>query len=205
MILALLTYRPFFGVGVVRTFLITPFFITDAVIGVYWRNVMLGATYGFLPKIFSNIGIKFPDLLAQYPLILIIILISWKWTPFFMLVLTAGLQGIPDEIIEASYVDGANYWMRTTRIITPMLRPHIVISLMLGLIFMLKTFGLIFTSTHGGPGYASTNFPYYVYRTALMGWDVGKGAAIAIFIVIISLIIINFVFKILGKTLKEAS
>ena len=203
MILALLTYRPFFGVGFVRTLLIAPFFITDAVIGVYWRNVILGATYGFLPIMFSKFGVNFPDLLAQHPLILIIILIVWNWTPFFMLVLTAGLQSIPEEVVEASYVDGANHWVRTTRIIIPMLRSHVTISLMLGLIFILKTFGLIFTATHGGPGYASTNFPYYVYRTALLGWDVGKGAAISIFIVIISLMIITFTFKILKNTMRE--
>lgn len=201
--LALLIYRRFPGVGAVRTLLIAPFFISDAVIGVYWRNVMLGATYGLLPVFFRRLEMQFPDLLAQFPLILIIVLIVWKWTPFFMLILTAGLQSIPEEVIEASIVDGANGWIRTVNVILPQLKTHMNISLMLGLIFVLKTFGLIFTATHGGPGYASTNFPYYVYRTALLGWNVGKGAAIAVLVVIISLATIMILFRFLRRSIGE--
>jgi len=85
-----------------------------------------------------------------------------------------------------------------------MLMKYITISLMLGLIFILKTFGLVFTTTHGGPGFASTNFPYYVYRTAFLGWNIGKGSAIAIIIVIISLAIIMVLFKLLRKAITEA-
>lgn len=205
MTIAFLIYRSFKGVGFARTLLIAPFFISDAVIGVFWRNVMLGASYGLLPKLFSMVGIGFPNMLADFPLALIIILIVWKWTPFFMLIITAGLQGIPDEVIEAAHVDGANGFTRITKIIIPMLRHHVNISLMLGLIFVLKTFGLIFTATLGGPGYASTNLPYYVYRTALLGSDIGRGATIAVLIIIVSLILLNFVFRAIRSTMQEAS
>lgn len=200
-LLAICIYRHFPGVGIIRTLLIAPFFISDAVIGVFWRNVMLNATYGLLPYLTGAFGATFPELLAQYPRWLIILLIVWKWTPFFMLVLTSGLQAIPKETIEASIIDGASGFNRTFLIILPQLRAHINISGLLGFIFILKTFGLIFTSTHGGPGFESTNFPYYVYRVALLGWDVGKGASIAVLIVIIFLAIISLTYKVLRKTI----
>jgi sorbitol/mannitol transport system permease protein len=203
-VLALLLYRQFPGVGIARTLLISPFFIMDSVIGVFWRNVMLEPSFGLLHYIYNFFSFKSPEMLAKSPLFVISILVIWKWTPFFMLVLMAGLQSIPEEIIEAAVVDGTNSWNRIYRIILPMLMKYITISLMLGLIFILKTFGLVFTTTHGGPGFASTNFPYYVYRTAFLGWNIGKGSSIAIIIVIISLALIMVLFRLLRKAITEA-
>jgi len=203
---AFLLYRPFPGAGIVRTLIISPFFIMDSVIGVFWRNVMLEPSFGLIHHIYNFLGSQSsqtPALLAQYPLFVISALIIWKWTPFFMLVLMAGLQSIPLEILEAAVVDGTNAWQRIYRIILPMLMKYITISLMLGLIFILKTFGLVFTTTHGGPGFASTNFPYYVYRTTFLGWNIGKGSSIAVILVIISLSIVMVLFKLLRKAITE--
>lgn len=203
MLFALLLYRQFVGANVVRTLLISPFFLMDSVIGIFWRNVMLNPSFGLLYYLYKFFGLTPPDMLAENPLFVIAILIIWKWTPFFLLVLLAGLQSIPEEVLEAAMVDGANTWNKTVYVILPMMMKYITISLMLGLIFILKTFGLVFTTTHGGPGFASTNFPYYVYRIAFLGWDVGKSSAIAVIIIIISLIIILVLFKSLRKSITE--
>jgi len=200
---ALLLYRQFTGVSIVRTLLISPFFLMDSVIGVFWRNVMLNPSFGLLCYLCKFFGLTPPDMLAKNPLFVIIILVIWKWTPFFMLVLLAGLQSIPGEVLEAAVVDGANAWNKTVYVILPMIMKYITISLMLSLIFILKTFGLVFTTTHGGPGFASTNFPYYVYRIAFLGWNVGKSSTIAVVIIIISLVIILVLFKSLRKTITE--
>jgi sorbitol/mannitol transport system permease protein len=201
---AFMLYRHFHGVGIVRTLLISPFFIMDSVIGVFWRNVMLEPSFGLIHYISNILGFRSPTLLAQHPLFVIGVLIVWKWTPFFLLVLMAGLQSIPEEILEAAVIDGTNTWSRIYRVILPMLMKYITISLMLGLIFILKTFGLIFTTTHGGPGFTSTNFPYYVYRTTFLGWNIGKGSSIAVIIVITSLAIVMIVFKLLRKAIIES-
>ncbi len=203
--LAFLLYRPFPGVGIARTLLISPFFIMDSVIGVFWRNVIMEPTYGLISQIgnFFGISLKNLELLSQHPILFINTLIIWKWTPFFMLVVMAGLQSIPNEVVEASLIDGASTWGRIQKIIIPMIMKYITISLILGLIFILKTFGLIFTTTLGGPGFSSTNFPYYVYRKTFLGWDVGRGSAIAVFVVIISLVIIMALFKFLRKSIVE--
>lgn len=201
---AFLLYRPFPGVGIVRTLLVSPFFIMDSVIGVFWRNVMLEPSFGLIHYVSGILGFQSPALLADHPLFVIIVLIVWKWTPFFMLVLMAGLQSIPEEIIEAAVIDGTNIWGRVFRVILPMQTKYITISLMLGLIFILKTFGLIFTTTHGGPGFTSTNFPYYVYRITFLGWNIGKGSSIAVIIVIISLAIVMILFRFLRKAITES-
>ena len=203
--LALLLYRSFPGVGIIRTLLIAPFFVMDSVIGVFWRNVILQPSFGLLHHGLDMIGLPTPDLLAQYPLLVIVLLIVWKWTPFFMLILTAGLQSIPLDVIEAAIVDGATALHRVFYIILPMTTKYVIISLMLGLIFILKTFGLIFTTTLGGPGSASTNFPYYVYKIAFLGWNVGESSALAIIVVLISLAIIIILFKTLRNAIMEGS
>lgn len=203
MTFAFLLYRRFPGVGIIRTLLISPFFIMDSVIGVFWRNVILEPSFGLIHYIGNFLSFQSPALLAEHPLFVIGVLVVWKWTPFFLLVLMAGLQSIPEEIVEAAIVDGANTWNRIFRVILPMLMKYITISLMLGLIFILKTFGLVFTTTHGGPGFASTNFPYYVYRTTFLGWNIGQGSSVAIILVIISLAIIIVLFKLLRKAITE--
>ena len=203
LIFAILLYKPFPGVGIARTLLISPFFIMDSVIGVFWRNVMLQPSYGLIHYFCDFIGVKTPSLLAEHPLFVITFLIIWKWTPFFMLVLIAGLQSLSQDVVDASLVDGANDWQRFYRIIFPSLQKYTSISLILGFVFIMKTFGLIFTTTKGGPGFASTNFPFFVYRTTFLGWNVGKGAAIAIILVIISLAMIVILFKVLRRSVME--
>ncbi len=201
--LAFLLYRPFPGVGIARTLLISPFFIMDSVIGVFWRNVIMEPTYGLIGRVFKLIGLQVPEVLSQYPLFVVSLLVVWKWAPFFLLVTIAGLQSIPEEVIEASLIDGTSTLGRVFRVMLPMIMKYITISLILGLIFILKTFGLIFTTTLGGPGFASTNFPYYVYRTSFLGWNIGKGSAIAVILVIISLAILMTTFRLLRKSIVE--
>jgi len=201
--LAFLLYRPFPGVGIARTLLISPFFIMDSVIGVFWRNVIMEPTYGLIGRVLKLMGLKALELLSQHPLFVVSLLVIWKWAPFFLLVTIAGLQSIPEEVIEASLIDGTSTLGRVFRIMLPMIMKYITISLILGLIFILKTFGIIFTTTLGGPGFASTNFPYYVYRTSFLGWNIGKGSAIAVILVFISLAILMTTFRLLRKSIVE--
>jgi len=136
--LAFLLYRPFPGAGIARTLLIAPFFIMDSVIAVFWKSLMLDPTYGLISYIGNIIGFKTIDLVGQHPLIVVSALVIWQWTPFFLLVNIAGLQSISEEVLEASLMDGANIWGRIYRIILPMITKYITISLILGLIFILK-------------------------------------------------------------------
>ncbi len=201
--LALLMYRPFPGVGIARTLFIAPFFVMDSVIGVFWKNVMLEPSFGLIKHICSFFHTKTPELLSHYPLTVIGGLVVWKWMPFFLLVLMAGLQSIPSSQIEAAMIDGANSWRRLVYVILPNLAKYIGISVMLGLIFIIKTFGLVFTTTKGGPGYNTTNLPYYVYRTTFLGWNIGKGSSLAVIMIIVTLSVLVIIFKKMKNIITE--
>lgn len=201
--LALLMYRPFPGVGIARTLFIAPFFVMDSVIGVFWKNVMLEPSFGLIKHICSFFHAKTPELLSHYPLTVIGGLVVWKWMPFFLLVLMAGLQSIPSSQIEAAMIDGANSWRRLVYVILPNLAKYIGISVILGLIFIIKTFGLVFTTTKGGPGYNTTNLPYYVYRTTFLGWNIGKGSSLAVIMIIVTLSVVMIIFKKMKNIITE--
>jgi len=85
----------------------------------------------------------------------------------------------------------------------PAIANHIEVAVMLGLIFILKVFGLIYVTTAGGPGTASTNLPFIVYRTGFYRWDVGRAAAMAVITVILTLVFINLLFTFVRRKSKE--
>ncbi|WP_027417961.1 carbohydrate ABC transporter permease [Aneurinibacillus terranovensis] len=200
MSLALLMNRNFFGKGIVRTMLVSPFFIMPAVSGIIWKTMILNPNFGFTSYIAGLAGGKPTDWLGAHPLGSIMSMVSWQWTPFFMLVLLAGLQSVPEDLMEASLLDGAKKIHQFFYVIVPHLLRYLEVVVLLGLIFIMQTFGEIYVCTSGGPGYASTNLPFYVYRVGFQGWDVGGASAIGVIIVIITLIFMTVLFKFLRRT-----
>ncbi|GIM46723.1 sugar ABC transporter permease [Collibacillus ludicampi] len=200
MALALLLNRNFFGKGFIRTMLVSPFFVMPAVSGIVWKTMILNPNFGFSSYLASVLGTQPADWLAKYPLEMIMLMVSWQWTPFFMLVLLAGLQSVPGELLEASLLDGASRIHQFFYVIVPHLLRYIEVVALLGLIFIMQTFGEIYVSTAGGPGYTSTNLPFYVYRIGFQGWDVGGASAVGVIIVIITTIFMTLLFKFLRRT-----
>lgn len=202
MAIALLLNRPFPGVNIVRTIIISPFFVMDAVAGIVWKTLMLHPSFGINSVIAHLFGVNPVDFLGHHPMMTVIILVVWQWTPFFVLIQLAGLQSIPEEILESAKIDGAA-WLRTIlQIKIPAIANHIEVAVMLGLIFILKVFGLIYVTTSGGPGIASTNLSFIVYRTGFYRWDVGVATAMAVVSVILTLIVIMNLFKFVRRQTK---
>jgi sorbitol/mannitol transport system permease protein len=112
LIFALLLNRQFIGVNIARTILISPFFVMDAVAGIIWKTLMLHPSFGINSVIAKLFGVNPVDFLGNYPMLTVIMLVVWQWTPFFVLIQLAGLQSIPEEIIESAKIDGAG-WLRT--------------------------------------------------------------------------------------------
>jgi len=121
-----------------------------------------------------------------------------------VLIILAGFQNIALEIMDSARVDGTGWLRELVFIRLPVIMNHIEVAILLGLIFVLKVFGLIFVTTRGGPGYSSANLPYYVYKTAFLGWDVGKAAAVAVITVVITLLAIIALFRWFRRRLGEA-
>jgi multiple sugar transport system permease protein len=118
----------------------------------------------------------------------VIIANIWLGIPFNLIMLSAGLTGIPEDIYEAATVDGANGWQKIVHLTVPLLRPTILAVLMLGFIYTLRVFDLIWIMTKGGPGNATEVLPTLAYRLSFVHFDFGKSAAIAVVILIILLI-----------------
>lgn len=197
--------QDFPGVNIVRTLILSPFFVMDAVAGIIWRTMMLNSSFGFNESLTSLLHIAPIDFFGVYSLLTIIILIVWQWTPFFVLIMLAGFRSIPVEIVDSARVDGAG-WLRELLLIRlPIIMNHIEVAILLGLIFVLKVFGLIFVTTRGGPGYSSANLPFYVYRIAFLGWDVGHAAALAVVTVAITLVAIAVLFRWFRRRFAESA
>jgi sorbitol/mannitol transport system permease protein len=201
--LALLLNRKFVGINIARTLMIAPFFVMDAVVGIVWKTLMLHPSFGINGMIAGWLHIKPIDFLGNHSLLTIIMLVIWQWTPFFVLVLLSGFESISEEILDSAKVDGAGIWRTIFQIKIPAIASHIEVAVMLGLIFILKVFGIIYVTTSGGPGISSTNLPYLVYRTGFFRWDVGRATAMAVITVILTLVAVTAFFRFTRKKTSE--
>jgi sorbitol/mannitol transport system permease protein len=194
--LAILLDRKFFGRGVVRTLLITPFLILPAAGALLWKTTMFDPTYGLLHFVFgTNI-----DWLSEFPLAAVMAQIVWQWTPFMMLLILAGLQSQSKEVLEAAAVDGASRWRTFVSITLPHLSRFLQLATLLGAIYIVNSFDAIFLMTQGGPGTASTNLPYYIYQRAFEGFDVGQSSAMGVIVVILTMIVATFALRLMFRT-----
>lgn len=197
MLFALLLNRPFIGRGVARTLLISPFLVMPVVTAVLWKNVLLNPTIGLVSYLLSLFGLPPIDWLAHYAMPSIIATVSWQWTPFVMLILLAGLQSLPESTLEAASLDGANGLTLFRFIILPHLTSFIEIALLMEVLFILNIFGEIFVMTTGGPGIATTNLPFEIYKEAFLRWNVSRAAAFGVLAVILANIVVLLFLRVL--------
>ncbi|GAA3806866.1 MULTISPECIES: carbohydrate ABC transporter permease [Amycolatopsis] len=193
--LALLLDRKFLGRGVVRTLLITPFLILPAAGALLWKTTMFDPTYGLLNFVFGGET----DWLSEFPLASVMAQVVWQWTPFMMLLILAGLQSQPKDVLEAAQVDGAGRWRTFASITLPHLSRYLQLSVLLGAIYIVNSFDAIFLMTQGGPGTASTNLPYYIYQRAFQGFDIGQSSAMGVVVVVLTLIVATFALRLMFR------
>ncbi|HEY6539965.1 MAG TPA: sugar ABC transporter permease [Ktedonobacteraceae bacterium] len=186
-ILALLLNRPIWGRGVLRAVATVPFLVTPSVMALIWKNLFLSPSSGMIDWLFHLVGLPDVAWFSTFPLQSVMFIVAWEWTPFVMLVLLAGLQSIPDEVMEAAKVDGANAFMTFWRITFPLLRKAYEIALLFGTIFIFQTFAEIYVTTSGGPGVSTNTLPYYTYRTAFTSFQVGQASALGVIGVVVAI------------------
>ncbi|HFF5997805.1 TPA: carbohydrate ABC transporter permease, partial [Pseudomonas aeruginosa] len=205
LIAALLEAGEFFGRGAVRVLLISPFFIMPTVSALLWKNLIFHPVSGILAAVWRLFGAEPVDWLAHYPLLSIILIVSWQWLPFAILILMTAMQSLDQEQKEAARLDGAGplaiFWYLTL----PHLARPIAVVLMIETIFLLSVFAEIFTTTSGGPGYESTNLAYLIYNQALLQFDVGMASAGGLIAVLIANIAAIVLVRMIGKNLTERS
>ena len=198
---ALLLDRKFFGRGVVRTMLITPFLLVPVVVGLIWKNQMFHGLYGVLNWVIETLGGTPVEFVSQNPTLSIGIVLVWQWTPFMMLIMLAGLQSQPADVVEAAKVDGAGPFGIFRQLTLSHLRPYMELGILLGTIYLIQVYDQIAVITGGGPG--STNVPFYVFQRSIGGgWEFGQASAYSIVVVIASIVIATFALRVLSGLLK---
>lgn len=202
-LIALLLDQAIFGQGIVRILVISPFFVMPPVAALVWKNMIMHPSYGVFADISRLFGLRPIDWFAQYPLLSIIIIVAWQWLPFATLILLTALQSLDSEQKEAAEMDGANFISRFIYLTLPHLARAITVVILIQTIFLLGVYAEILVTTNGGPGYASTNLVFLIYRTALLGYDVGGASAGGIIAIILANIVAIFLMRAVGRNLDR--
>ena len=201
--IALLIDDPFPGRGLVRILLISPFFVMPTVNALLWKNMMMNPIYGVLAQVWQFFGATPVDWLTDWPLLSVIIMVSWQWLPFATLIFVTSLQSMDREQIEAARMDGANYLQQLRYLYIPHLGRSVAVVVMIEMIFLLSVFAEIYTTTGGGPGDASTNMAFLIFKQALLNFDAGVASAGALFAVVLANIAAVFLIRLVGKNLDK--
>jgi sorbitol/mannitol transport system permease protein len=201
--LALLINDPFPGRGAVRMLLISPFFVMPTVNALLWKNMMMNPINGVLAQVWRIFGAEPVDFLADWPLLSVILMVAWQWLPFACLIFITALQSMNREEIEAARMDGARYYQLLRFLYLPHLGRSIAVVVMIEMIFLLGVFAEIYTTTGGGPGDASTNVTFLIFKQALLNFDAGVASAGALFAVLLANIVAAFLIRLIGKNLDR--
>jgi sorbitol/mannitol transport system permease protein len=200
-LLAVLIDRQFFGQGIVRTLLITPFLIMPVVAGLIWKNQMFSELFGVINWVLERLSFAPIPFLSNHPTFSIVTVLVWQWTPFMMLIILAGLQSQPQDVIEAAKVDGATAFGTFRQLTLPHLRRYLELGALLGTIYLIQVFDHIDVMTGGGPG--STNIPRFVYERSIGGgWLFGQASAYSIVVVVASIIVATAALRVLSTLFK---
>jgi sorbitol/mannitol transport system permease protein len=197
--LALLIDEPFAGRNIVRMLLISPFFVMPTVNALLWKHMMMNPIYGVLAQVWQFFGATPVDWQTDWPLFSV--MISWQWLPFATLIFMTALQSLNREQLEASRMDGATYLQQVRYMYLPHLGRSMAVVIMIEMIFLISVFAEIFITTGGGPGDASTNMAFLIFKQALLNFDAGVASAGALFAVILANIAAVFLIRMVGKNL----
>jgi sorbitol/mannitol transport system permease protein len=199
--LALLLNRTFFGRGVARTLLITPFLVMPAAASLAWKWNLMDANFGLFRWVMNSLGFDAIQWNTDVPIISVILVLVWQFMPFMMLILLAGLQSQDSDILEAAALDGAGKIKIFFLMTMPHLRQYIEIGVLLGTILLLATFDPIFILTGGSGG--TKTLPVLLYEKAFIALEVGQAAAYGVITVILTIIfatlLLRTVFRIFSQ------
>jgi multiple sugar transport system permease protein len=182
------------GVSVTRALLIMPTTIAPIVVGFLFRY-LFEPNGGILSWLLKGLGFPVPPEgmmgSARTSLLTIGVADSWQWTPFFAIVLYAGLLSIPEEILDAARVDGAGPLNLFWQVMLPLLRPVAAFIVMIRFMQLFNSFDLVYVLTRGGPGTSSRTLSFNLFQEGLVNYNIGLTAAMTWLIVIIVTVIIN--------------
>lgn len=180
--------------------LLLPLLINPVVVGLIWR-MFLHPQLGIVNYLLSFLNIEAVNWLGDPTMafVTIIFVDIWHQVSFMIILLLAGLAAIPEDPYEAAEIDGASKFRQFLDITLPYMRPVIVVTLLIRLIFAIKTYDLIYIMTRGGPGEATDLISYYIYRSAFIGLNLGEASSMSIILLVIVCILIWPLFKLMER------
>ena len=181
LVLALLFFRQFPGRRLALPLVIYPMMLSTLVASSIWR-AWFHYDFGMLNHWLILAGLHpvkwlFDPDLALWAIVLVDV---WQWTPMTFLIVLAGLQSIPKDILEAAVTDGASPFQRTFFVILPMIRGHVFLALLLRSIDTFRLFDKVYALTGGGPGNATETLSMFVYRHGFKFFEVGRASAASV-------------------------
>jgi multiple sugar transport system permease protein len=176
--LALALHHATRGRNGLRAAVLVPWILPTAVAAKLWA-LLLQPQYGLVARLVpgASWSVLGSPALALHAAIAVD---AWKTTPFVALILLAGLQAIPDDVVRAARVDGASGWRIFRSITLPLLRPAILLALLFRTLDAFRVFDAVFVLTEGGPGHSTETLSLYAYKTLLRAGDFGYGAALSV-------------------------
>lgn len=224
--LALLLNRDFKGKGVTTTLMLIPMMLSPVVVGLFWRFI-LDSQWGLfnyllllIPSTLSRItsALHFPYSIVNWlqnvsssardivwltkpkpALFSLVIIDTWMWSPFMMLLSLAGLSAIPKYLYEAAEIDRASSWFKFRHITLPLVAPLLLIALLFRTMDAFKLFDLVYITTSGGPGSATETVSMNLYRLAFQEYRTGESCALAYILLIFIIALSNIYIKYLNK------
>ena len=201
-LVALLMDQPVIGQNALRLMVIAPFFVMPTVSALVWKNLLMNPDSGLFAWIAQSLGLSPVVWFTNHPMLSVVIVVSWEWLPFASLILLTALQSLDEEQKEAAALDGAGPVSFFFYIVLPHIARAITVVILIETIFLLSVFAEIYVTTTGGPGVATTNIAFLVYKEALLDFDVGAASAGGVIAVILANVVAMFLMRIVGKNLE---
>ena len=192
--------------GAYRTLLVWPYAVAPAIAGVLWL-VMLDPTIGIVAYVLNQgLGLRWqPFLEPAHGMTLVVLAAAWKQVSYNFVFFLAGLQSIPRALVEAAALDGAGAWMRLRRVVLPLLWPTTFFLLVLNVAYaFFDTFGIIYSTTAGGPAGSTTILVYKVYRDGFVGLDLGSSSAQSVILMALVIGLTVLQFRVLERRIHYA-
>ncbi|MGH7084871.1 MAG: carbohydrate ABC transporter permease [Acetobacteraceae bacterium] len=199
---SLLLNQNFKGRAVARLLVIAPFFVLPPVAALVWKNLLFDPLYGLIGWLLKLLGLPAVAWFTHFPMVALIIIVAWEWTPFATLILLTALQSLDTDQLEAARMDGAKPVNRVIYIVLPHLARPIAITIMMESIFLLSIFAEILTTTAGGPGEATTTLTYLIYIRALLDFNIGSASAAGVLAIILANIVAFFLMRAVARNLE---
>jgi multiple sugar transport system permease protein len=213
--LALLLEKSIKGAAIFRTIFILPLMVSPVAVGLIWRY-LYDARTGIINYYLEQIGQAVPFLqylgfdrqlwLAKPGLALTSIIITdvWQWTPFIVIIILAGLQALPSEVVEAAFIDGASWFHMIFYVKLPMISTIILVTFLMRLIDVFRALEVMYILTFGGPGISTQVLALHIYKTAFTAQQLGYASTISMLLIAV-LLILSLGVLIYQNPLKEGA